>query len=92
MNGILQDIEAELQRARALYPGNGYTLAALAEEVGELNTAMLRHARGYGSPDDIHRQAVQVAAMAIRVAEEGDAAFPYRPAGEVIDLKETRCA
>jgi hypothetical protein len=67
----LDAVGAEVLRARAKFPGNRNMLAALTEEVGELATALLQ-----GKPrDEIEREAIQVAAMAVRIIEEGDASF-----------------
>ena len=70
---IVEEILDELKRARAKFPVQGVwvTLAALTEEVGELNQAILHNhfenkkARGYAG---VREEAVQVAVMAIRVA------------------------
>jgi NTP pyrophosphatase (non-canonical NTP hydrolase) len=52
--------------------------AALVEEVGELAKALMEHDRGLGtSTQQVLREAVQVACMAIRVATEGDSNFTY---------------
>lgn len=69
---------AELAFARTKFPSNEFKLAALMEEVGELAQAMIDHARGKKTKAQVYEEAIQVAAMAIRVAEEGDAAFPYK--------------
>jgi NTP pyrophosphatase (non-canonical NTP hydrolase) len=69
-----EEILHELARARAKFPSpdrNVWTmLAALTEEVGELNQAVLQHvqepAKGK-TVTDIRGEAVQVAAMAMRV-------------------------
>ena len=65
-------VGAEVMRARAKFPGNEHLLAALTEEVGELAQAMLQ-----GKPrDEIEKEAIQVACVAIRIVEEGDGEFP----------------
>jgi len=70
---MLFQIDEELERAREKFPTQTLwvTLAALSEEVGELNQAALHkyieHKVG-ASVDDIYEEAVQVAVMAIRVA------------------------
>ena len=76
---VLADIEAELARARAKFPGNAMTFHALAEEQGELAQALLNLAHGKGTHGAIYVEAVQVAAMAIRVATEGEAGSDYEP-------------
>lgn len=80
---VLLDIEAELDRDRRLFPSNVDVLPALTEEVGELNRALIqqKHEPHKGKTDrDVYKEAVQVAARAIRVASEGDPNFPYDPA------------
>lgn len=78
---IIQDIRDELVRARHKFPTNRHQLAAFNEEAGELTKAMLdyecEHKRNIVSPEDIYYEAVQAAAMAIRVATEGDSDFKY---------------
>jgi hypothetical protein len=64
----LAAVAAEVQRGRVKFPGNRFMLAALAEEIGELAEAMVK-----GDAEGIHREAIQVAAVALRIAEEGDA-------------------
>lgn len=77
-----KDIEAELERARAKFPGTWQVMNALTEEVGELANALLEqdYQKGYGSAavlnDAVRKEAIQVAAMAIRLLEEGDTTFP----------------
>jgi hypothetical protein len=72
------DAWSETQRARGLFPGNTLQLAALHEEVGELSDAYLDWY--CGDPDsNVRTEAVQVAAMACRVATEGDSTMPYVP-------------
>ena len=64
-------LNAELIRARSKFPGNAKLLAALMEEVGELAQSMLQ-----GKPlAEIRREAIQVACVAVRIAEEGDSDF-----------------
>ena len=59
--------ERETARARELFPSSEGIFAALAEEVGELAQALL------DKPwDQVVEEAMQVAAMAARVALEGD--------------------
>lgn len=67
-------ITAEVMKARTKFPGNKHLLAALTEEVGELAQAMLQNK----PRDEIRKEAVQVACVAIRIVEEGDAAFDIK--------------
>ena len=68
-----EDVSREVVRAIAKFPQPNPTLAALTEEVGELAQAVL-HIREGKSSDwwEVYDEAVQVAAMACRVALEGD--------------------
>lgn len=71
-------IDAEVRFARAKFSGNNLNFPALVEEVGELAKALLDHAYGKAEAVDVYAEAIQVAAMAIRVAEEGSAEFSYK--------------
>lgn len=67
MNAIAE----EVLEARRKFPTNEHRLAALTEEVGELAKALLEGKRF----PECRKEAMQVAAMAIRFMEEGDADF-----------------
>lgn len=69
---FLSDVALEAASAKDKFPGARNQLAALTEEVGELATALLERQRGEASDADVFTEAVQVAAMALRVALEGD--------------------
>lgn len=64
---LAADILAELNRARAKFPGKNVTFAALVEEVGELATATFEE-----SAHHVRKEAVQVAVMAMRMVLDGD--------------------
>ena len=64
---FLNDMTDELKSARRKFPSSDAAMVALVEEVGELAKAMLEE-----STDRVWAEAVQVAAMACRVASEGD--------------------
>jgi ribosomal protein L21E len=67
----LEEISAEVKRARIKFPKNEHLLAALMEEVGEVAKAYLE-----GEPiENIRNEACQVAAVAVRIIEEGDSDF-----------------
>jgi len=75
---VMKMITDELDAAREAFPGKTHMLCALVEEVGELAQAIMQHDRKQGtSVHEVLREAVQVAAMAIRVAVEGDDNFLY---------------
>ncbi len=65
---LLEEISAELSDARAKFPGDNVTMLALMEEVGELATATFSEDR-----QAVRKEAVQVAAMAMRIVLDGDA-------------------
>ena len=64
-------IDSELDRARTKFPGNTHLTHALTEEVGELAKAQLQRR----PRSEVVAEAVQVACLAIRIIEEGDADF-----------------
>ncbi len=64
---LLAEIEAELARARTMFPGDGVTMLALMEEVGELAKATFEEPSAR-----VRKEAVQVAVMAMRVVLDGD--------------------
>lgn len=69
----LYQIGCEVGNARRKFPSNEHLTVALMEEAGELANAMIEH--GPGS-QRVREEAIQVAAVAIRIIEEGDADFP----------------
>ena len=64
---FLAEVYRELRRAHVKFPEPDGTIAALAEEVGELAKAYLQE-----SLTNVYKEAVQVATVALRVATEGD--------------------
>jgi hypothetical protein len=83
---FLGHVDDEVGRARDKFPSPNLCFAALVEEVGELSEAMLKNAagsEGWG-PAQVYHEAVQVAAMALRCAVDGDPSFssiPYSDPG-----------
>ena len=73
---FMADVLMEVGRARGMFPMPHKPLAALGEEVGELNKALLDMDVDKATTIDVFKEAVQVAAMACRVAIEGDPQFP----------------
>lgn len=67
------DIAAEVAKARTKFPGNKHLLAALTEEVGELAAAYLQD-----DAEEVRKEAIQVACVAVRIIEEGDSAFSVK--------------
>jgi hypothetical protein len=61
------EILREMARARSKFPGENVTTLALVEEVGELARATFGESRAR-----VREEAVQVAAMAMRVVLDGD--------------------
>lgn len=67
MGEMLQSIRKEAMQGSESYPDASGLMMALMEEVGELARAMMSEPR-----ENIRAEAVQVAALAIRIAIEGD--------------------
>ena len=74
----IRAIYAELRRARDRYPGNIRTMDVLKHFVIELERSLRQHNEDRVHDVDVFSQAIIVAVMAIRVAEEGDAKYKYR--------------
>lgn len=72
------DIKEELDGARRKFPTNKHMMSALTEEVGELAQALIDCDRKEQTVSQVYREAMQVACMAIRVAEEGSQEFEYK--------------
>lgn len=64
---FIADVVGEVNRAIVKFPEPDASMCALTEEVGELAKALMDEPR-----DRVWKEAVQVAAMAARVAVEGD--------------------
>ena len=81
VKGLAHAAENALEEAMGAankFPSNRHMHAALVEEVGELAQALLEHSRGSGvSTGDVYAEAMQVAAMALRIAVEGSEEFAY---------------
>lgn len=67
----LEALQREVRACRTKFPGNRFMLAALTEEVGELARALLQRA----PREKVINEAIQVATIALRIAEEGDVIF-----------------
>jgi hypothetical protein len=77
---LVDDIVAELFRARRKFPGKDVTFAALVEEVGELAKATFEESRAR-----VRKEAVQVAVMAMRMVLDGDHTFDDWRASKGLD-------
>ena len=75
---FLSAVLDEFAGATFKFPGNKNQTVALMEEVGELSSALLDHGYGKGTEQCVYNEAVQVAAMAMRIALQGDVGFPYQ--------------
>lgn len=71
-------LRAEVCRARLKHPGRHKLLAALMEEVGELAQAIVEYDGSEGARDLVGVEALQVATVALRIVEEGDASHAVR--------------
>lgn len=68
---VLAATALEMQRARKKFPSNKHLLAALGEEFGEVCNAALEGL----TRDAFRTECIQVACVALRLAEEGDPDF-----------------
>ena len=76
---VIGDIHFELRQAREKFPNTHDLFVALTEEVGELAKALIQQKHEHHKEvthQDIYKEAIQVACMAIRLATEGDLSFP----------------
>ena len=80
------DVSVEIVRARKKFPEGRHLLAALFEEVGETANALLERnyltdptIRAVDHDRHVWSECVQAAAMAMRLATEGDPEFQYEP-------------
>lgn len=70
---LVYEIEDELARAQAKFPGTRLATLALMEEVGELAEAQLKHGPGC---QPVREEAIQVIVVALRIILEGDSSVP----------------
>jgi len=73
LSELLERVEIEVNQARQKYPTNGYLMAALTEETGEVAKALLEGA----DHEEVVLECIQTACIALRIASEGDASFDY---------------
>jgi len=77
MEHFIGDVFKELAKARAKFPAQStlHTLAALTEEIGELNQAIIQHnfePEKNKSEQDIRKEAIQCIVMVMRVLFDTD--------------------
>jgi len=70
--GFLVNVEQQLLFAKNKFPDPYGCMTALTEEVGELAKALMDE-----PSNNVYKEAVQVATMAMRVALEGDESLDY---------------
>jgi hypothetical protein len=66
---VIEDLAAEVLRARAKFPRNRLLTVAALEELGELAAAQLQQL----PKAEIRREAIQAMAILVRIITEGDA-------------------
>jgi len=66
----VQLLKGEIERGRSKFPKNDLMLPALLEEIGELAEAVKNE-----NKEEAAKEALQVACIAVRIAEEGDTTF-----------------
>lgn len=68
---VIEDLAAEVERARKKFPNHFNLNAALMEEMGELAAAQMQQL----GAQQIRKEAIQVMAVAFRIMTEGDASL-----------------
>jgi hypothetical protein len=69
---FLTAVAHALASARVKYPGNKHRYVAFTGEVGEAMYAYEKFLKGTGTIEELRGELVQAAAMACRLAVEGD--------------------
>ena len=77
-NTFLNEVHAELISARDKFPGSGRLHGAFAKEAGEVAKALLKILESGEPPENVYKECIQAAAMACRLAVEGDPSFAYK--------------
>lgn len=68
---VIEVLQQEVERSRAKYPTSAHTFAAIVESTGTLAKALLCDEH----PNIVRAKAFKVAALAVRLIEEGDPLF-----------------
>ena len=76
----------EVENARRRWPGNTGRLATLTKQVSELMQALSQHKAEKGEAMRVWCAAVQVAAMALRLATESRSEMLYQPGDALAQL------
>lgn len=76
---FLLDVMSEIRGAKEVFPTNDKLHIAFTEEAGEVSKALLDCHRDEDTEESVYNEAVQAAAMACRLACEGDPDFEYTP-------------
>ena len=79
MKNWINDVNAELAKARNKFPSPDFLVTAFSEESGELVKSVLDHMFGKSTEDEVYAEAIQVIAMAVRIIEEGDPIHKLNP-------------
>lgn len=85
MKNWINDVNAELAKARNKFPSPDFLVTAFSEESGELVKSVLDHMFGKSTEDEVYAEAIQVIAMAVRIIEEGD---PIHKLNPLVESKE----
>jgi hypothetical protein len=90
-NVTLELIHRELKDARVEHPAPQATYTQLCKKVGELGVALHRGERGTEDVAEAVGEAIEVAALAVRIATEGSREYPVASAA-IAELPRTRKA
>lgn len=74
---FIRNWSLEVDKAQNKFPANRRLLGALMEEVGELAEALLKINESGESPQNVYDEAIDVAAVAYRIAVEGCPEYDY---------------
>lgn len=76
------DVLEQVTRKRMHFPTNTENLSNLTETNGQIATALIAVNCGEGAHSTVWNECVRTAAMAMRVATEGNASWKYKPPTE----------
>lgn len=86
MLSFLRDVKVELERANGLFPTNEFLMTAFFEEAGEVAKAFIDHARGEETRENVYKECVQAAAMAMGLAIYGSEEFSYPNNPKIVEV------